>query len=78
MLQFWTLAGRYQWHPEALTATQEPPGGEPQTDPWTADVDPYQFAFAATNDATLIVVSPPHLDQGSPYGNYLDYYDKVE
>ena len=82
----WTFAGRYQWHPESLTAvltdlswTEHPAGEEPKAPvPWTPDVDPYQYAFAPTSDPSVIVVSPPHLDQGQPYGQYLDYYDKVE
>ena len=80
-----TLAGAYQWDAETLTAalsdmtfTVHPPGGEPETNPWTADRDPFWYAFAPTNDPDVIVVSPPHLDHTQPYGQYGDYYDKVK
>ena len=81
----WTLAGSYRWDAAALAAvagddltlTEHPPGGEPQTDPWTATVDPYRYAFAPTDDPDVIVVSAPHLDQTQPYGRYIDYYDRT-
>ena len=39
---------------------------------------PYQFAFAPTDVATTILVSPPPLDQGQPYGDYRDTYTSAQ
>jgi len=81
----WTRAGSYRWDAEALAAvagadltlTEHPAGGEPQTNPWTPNVDPYQYSFAPTDDPDVIVVSPAHAAD-APHGRYIDYYDKVE
>ena len=79
----YTLAGTYQWDAEALAAvpgamtlTVHPAGGEPETNPWTTDLDPFQYDFAPTDDPAVIVVSPAGVD--APFGWYGDYYDKVE
>ena len=79
----WTLAGSYRWDPEALAAvagddltlTEQPAGGEPQTNPWTPNVDPYQYSFAPTDDPDVVVVSPAHAAD-APHGRYIDYYDR--
>ena len=48
---------------------------QPETEAFVPDITPYQFAFAPTDVATTVLVSPPHLDQGQPYGDYRDTYD---
>ena len=77
-----TITGTYDLDLETLTAvlsdmtiSRTPAdGGEPSTEAFLPDISPYQFAFAATDSPTTILVSSPHLDQGAPYGDYRDWY----
>ena len=76
-----TFSGTYDLDLETLTAlpsdmtrSRTPAdGGKSSTEAFLPDFL-YQFAFAATDSPTTILVSPPHLDQDAPYGDYRDWY----
>ena len=76
------ITGTYDLDLDTLTAvtsnmtltTTPADGGEPSTEAFLPDISPYQFAFAATDSPTTILVSPPHLDQGAEFGDYRDWY----
>ena len=76
-----TITGTYDLDLDTLTAlpsdmtrSRTPAdGGESSTETFLPDFL-YQFAFAATDSPTTILVSPPHLDQDAPYGDYRDWY----